>query len=179
MLWEQAHMAVQLIFNYSVQNGTAPMGWIGESPCSTRSFWTVLFSLGCCGSVSSPRTPELRRQLPQHHWHIIGIGSEDVCGGWRDGKGAPEHTVIHGDRSVSSAETSTCHCCLSYHSGQEWQWLCGGGERSLLKDRAASWDTIRETAFKGGNTTKIDQRILKDKINAKAEEARMTSRAQL
>jgi len=48
-----------------------------------------------------------------------------------------------------------------------------------LKDRAAGWGIIREIAFKGGNTTKIDQRILNDKINANAEEARMTSRAQL
>lgn len=38
MLWEQAHMAIQLILNYSIQTGTTPTGWIGESPCSTRSF---------------------------------------------------------------------------------------------------------------------------------------------
>lgn len=85
MLWEQTHMAIQLMFNYSIQTGTAPMGWLGESPCSTRSFENVLFSLGCCGSAPL-NTPEQQWQLPQHHWHITGIGGEDIRGGWREGK---------------------------------------------------------------------------------------------
>lgn len=56
-------------------------------------------------------------------------------------------------RFVVVAETNTCQC---NHSGQEWQQICGGGKRILLKDRAACWSTIRQIAFKGGNTIKID-----------------------
>lgn len=66
------------------------------------------------------------------------------------------YSVIHGDRSISLADTHTCHYCLCGYSGQEWQWKCRGGKKNLLKDRATDWGTVRVIASKGENATKTD-----------------------
>lgn len=100
---------------------------------------------------------------------IMGMGSEEICGGCTGGKGNVLLNILcyPCERSISLADTHTCCYCLCGHSEQKWQWKCSGGKRHLLKDRAANWGTIRMIASEGETTTKTDWRVLKCKINAK------------
>lgn len=111
----------------------------GMDPYSTGFFQAVLFSLGCW--------VKLWEWIVRKYVEAVREGRKRCF--WT-------YSVIHGDRSISLADTHTCHYCLCGYSGQEWQWKCRGGKKNLLKDRATDWGTVRVIASKGENATKTD-----------------------